>query len=386
MAIYEQKFSVDYAFDVYFTRDLFSTKNEILSKVIGDKKKKVLTVVDENLLSNTPGLKEKIEAWFKAHEKIVENIGIESVPGGEVIKNDLEVVDRLGRLSIEKGICRHSYIMVIGGGAVLDAVGYAASIIHRGVRLIRVPTTVLAQNDSAVGVKNGVNRFGVKNFYGVFSPPGAVINDYDFLASLPQRVWISGVSEAFKVATIKDKTFLNYLINNTDALRKRHRTAEEKMIRRGAILHLEHIGKGGDPFERGSSRPLDFGHWSAHKLESLTNFDVLHGEAVSIGVAVDLHYAALKGFIKESDARRIIMAMLAIGLPVFHPYMIEKFDQIMIGLDEFREHLGGELTVAMPDGIGNRLDVHEMDRDLIRQAIEMTSQYCIDGEPIKKLG
>ena len=169
MAIYEQKFSVDYAFDVYFTRDLFSPKNEILTKVIGDKKKKVLTVIDENLLNNTPGLIDKIDNWFKAHNHIADNIGIETVPGGEVIKNDLEVVDRLGRLSIEKGICRHSYIMVIGGGAVLDAVGYAASIIHRGVRLIRVPTTVLAQNDSAVGVKNGVNRFGVKNFYGVFS-------------------------------------------------------------------------------------------------------------------------------------------------------------------------------------------------------------------------
>src|SRR5262249_48180532 len=153
---------------------------------------------------------------------------------------------------------------------VLDAVGLVAATSHRGIRLIRVPTTVLAQNDSGVGVKNAVNLKGSKNFIGTFAPPFAVLNDLALIGNLPAREKIAGMAEAVKVALIRDAAFFQWLEQNIDALSLFERPAMAYMIRRCAEIHMRQIAEGGDPFESGSARPLDFGHWSAHKLESLT--------------------------------------------------------------------------------------------------------------------
>ncbi|NQZ71338.1 MAG: 3-dehydroquinate synthase [Lentisphaeria bacterium] len=375
MAIYQQKFSVKHQFDVYFTRGLFDQENEVLARALGSKNRKALIFIDANLAKQNPGLKAEILNWADYHKGCIDIKEIKELEGGEAIKNDPNIVDELAALYIKHKICRHSISIVIGGGALLDACGYVSSIVHRGVPLLRIPTTVLSQNDSGVGVKNGINRFGIKNFYGVFSPPGGVINDFNFLQSLPDRDWRSGLAEAFKVAIIKDADFLKYLIDNAGNFCKRQHKAEEEMVKRTAILHLEHIGKGGDPFESGSSRPLDFGHWSAHKLESLTNFSVTHGEAVSIGIALDLYYAAAIGLIKESEAQHICFVLKSIGLPVYHPYLETRFDDIIKGLEEFREHLGGELTIAMPKKLGSRTDLHEMDVDVIRASVKKLEAF-----------
>src|SRR5690606_2130347 len=161
-------------------------------------------------------------------------------------------------------ICRHSFVIAIGGGAVIDMVGYAAAIAHRGVKLIRIPTTVLSQNDSAVGVKNSINIFGKKNFLGTFAPPYAIINDHFFLTTLEQRDWISGIAEAIKVALIKDDVFFADIEKNCEKLRDREMEAMQYLIYRCAEMHMQHIAKGGEPFESGSSRQLEFGHWAAH--------------------------------------------------------------------------------------------------------------------------
>ena len=216
--------------------------------------------------------------------------------------------------------------MAIGGGAVLDAAGYAAATAHRGIRLIRVPTTVLAQDDSAMGVKNGINAFGKKNYLGTFAPPFAVINDVAFLQTLPDRHWRAGVSEAIKAALIKDRAFFDFLESQAAALKARDLVAMEQVIRRCAVLHLSHIASGGDPFELGSSRPLDFGHWSAHKLEQLTDHRLGHGEAVAIGIALDTTYSYLAGFLPEDDWRRIISLLPALGLSVYVPELGQNLD------------------------------------------------------------
>ena len=117
----------------------------------------------------------------------------------------------------EYGIDRHAYVLAVGGGALLDMVGYAAATAHRGVRLVRVPTTVLSQNDSGIGVKNSVNAFGKKNFLGTFAPPFAVFNDFTFLTTLSDRDWRAGISEAIKVALLKDATFFAFLEEHATA-------------------------------------------------------------------------------------------------------------------------------------------------------------------------
>ena len=292
--------------------------------------------------------------------------------GGEASKNDEAIYKEIVEATHLYGIDRHSYIAVIGGGAVIDMVGFAAAISHRGIRLIRIPTTVLSQNDSAVGVKNSVNLFGKKNYLGTFTPPYAVLNDFNFLKTLDDRDWRSGISEAIKVALIKDLSFFTWIEENSSALAAREMAPMQELIIRCAQMHLDHIS-GKDPFEFGSSRPLDFGHWAAHKLEHLSDFRIRHGEAVAIGIALDSTYSYLKEWISEDDLTRIIAVFKTLGFELFAPEL--GGDNLIKGLKEFQEHLGGQLTIMLLKALGKGEEVHEMDHELIHQAIDLLKSY-----------
>jgi 3-dehydroquinate synthase len=277
----------------------------------------------------------------------------------------MRIVDAVNKY----GIDRHSYLAAIGGGSLLDLAGFAAAISHRGIKHIRIPTTVLSQNDSGVGVKNGINFKGKKNFLGSFSPPVAVFNDDQFLTTLSVRDWRSGIAEAIKVALIKDADFFAWLEDHALQISNRDLEAMKYLIRKCADLHMEHI-RSGDPFETGSSRPLDFGHWSAHKLEQLTNFEVFHGEAVAMGIALDSMYSRLAGNLTEDEVNRIISLLLNMGFEISHPLMEvnEENSPILLGLQEFREHLGGRLTITLLTAIGKGKEVHEIDWKLVKEA------------------
>ena len=239
---------------------------------------------------------------------------VQIVPGGEAIKNDRDELDRLLRAFHDADLDRRSYVVVIGGGAVLDAVGFAAAVAHRGIRLIRLPTTTLAQADSGVGVKNAVNYFGKKNWMGAFAVPWAVINDTALLATLPDRDFVAGFSEAVKVALLKSPTVFDRLCRDAASIRQRDLDAALPMIRASVEFHLAHITRGGDPFEAREARPLDFGHWSAHKLEPMSGFTLRHGEAVALGVAIDSVYSSLALGLPERDAARILRCLGGSGL------------------------------------------------------------------------
>lgn len=372
-SIIKQKFSVSYQYDIHFTSGLFAPENRLLSSFFMERLAgtvpKLLVVIDEGVVTCHPALIERIRDYLK-HESSVQLVGeILRVPGGEAIKNHWESVDRIIESVAHHGIDRHSYIMAIGGGAVLDAVGYAATIAHRGIRHLRVPTTVLSQNDSGMGVKNGINYRGKKNFVGTFSPPVAVFNDNLFLLTLNDRAWVSGISEAVKVALIKDAAFFDWIEAHTDRLRRRDSETMDYLIFRCAELHLQHIA-GADPFEFGSSRPLDFGHWSAHKLEQLSDFEVLHGDAVAIGIALDTVYSAIVGMLPPHDAQRVLTVLQELGLPIFHPLLEgeQTAHPLLAGLEEFREHLGGRLTIMLLSAIGQGVEVHEVATEQVLRA------------------
>jgi 3-dehydroquinate synthase len=303
------------------------------------------------------------------------------VPGGERVKTEPALVTAVHEAIHRAGLDRHSYVVAVGGGAVLDMVGYAAATAHRGVRLVRVPTTVLAQNDSGVGVKNGVNAFGKKNFLGTFAPPTAVLNDAKFLTTLPARDWRSGIAEAIKVALLKDPDFFGFIEAHAVALVARDMPTMMRLIHRCAELHLEHIATSGDPFEFGSARPLDLGHWSAHKLEQLSDYSLRHGEAVSIGLALDSTYARLRGLLREDSWRRVLGVLSSVGLPLYARELSEFLPQrahprcILQGLNEFREHLGGRLTIILPDAIGHGIEVNEIDEPTMIHSIGILESY-----------
>jgi len=193
----EQTVQITYQYTVYFTHHLFARNNLLLRDVIRvssmGPSRKVLCVIDRGAVLHHPDLLIAIDTYCQEHNSVINLVAAPLViPGGERAKNDTTNVIAIQEAIHHYGICRHSFVMVIGGGAVIDMVGYAAATAHRGVRLIRVPTTVLSQNDSAVGVKNSVNAFGKKNFLGTFAPPAAVINDRAFLTTLLDRDWRSG--------------------------------------------------------------------------------------------------------------------------------------------------------------------------------------------------
>ena len=379
MTTRDWSFAVDFRFPVVFTRDAFAQDNAALADLMAPAADlpvaRAVVFVDAALLAARPGLTRDIHAWFaaQAHRRIALAAAPEPVDGGEAAKNGLAIVERVARLGVDLGLCRHSYVLILGGGAVLDAVGLGASLFHRGLRQIRLPTTTLGQCDAGLGVKNAVNLFGLKNLIGTFTPPWAVVDDARFLESQDDRTWRAGIAEAVKVAVIKDAVFFARIEHLAPELRSRSITALEEVVRTCAELHLAHITTSGDPFEHGSSRPLDFGHWSAHRLEALTKHRLQHGEAVAIGVALDALYAAGIGRLSEQDALRVVAVLRNLGFRLWDPC----FDlrdaagsrQIYAGLSQFREHLGGRLTLAMPDGLGRRSDIGAFDEAVCELAL-----------------
>ena len=377
--VFHQRFDVSFEYPVHFTRDVFDAGNPLFASVLDrlgeGRRYRAAVYVDSGAAEAHGGLLEGIKAYFHGYPDVLELAGPpQIVPGGESAKTGWgivrDVMSTVGNLHLD----RQSFVVAVGGGAVLDMVGFATSLVHRGLRLLRVPTTVLAQNDAGVGVKNGMDEHGQKNFVGTFAPPFAVINDFAFLATLRDRDWIGGVAEAFKVAIIKDAEFFAFLCENAENLRGRDQAVMEQLIRRCAVLHLEHIRDGGDAFESGSARPLDFGHWSAHRIETLSEYTVGHGQAVAVGIALDSHYAMTCGLIAADELERILSAIERCGLPIWDETLgrRDRDGELLIleGLRQFREHLGGSLNVTLPDGVGGRVEVHHVDADRIEQAVE----------------
>ena len=376
--IIRQRFAVTFDYAVAFTRDAFDPANPTLADTMGtaeaDPRPRCLAFVDMGVLAGHPALPEVIAAHFAARDDLPTLVAPPKLlPGGEAVKNDPALIGQMHDAILGHGIDRHSYVLAVGGGAFLDAVGLAASTAHRGVRLVRMPTTVLAQNDSGVGVKSAINLNGAKNQIGTFAPPWAVVNDAAFLDSLPQRDRIAGMAEEVKVALIRDGAFFEWLERSADALTLFEPDAVAHLIRRCAELHMRQIAEGGDPFEQGSARPLDFGHWAAHKLETLSRNHLRHGEAVAIGIALDTRYSVLAGLLPEGEDLRVAVLLEHLGFRLWHP-ALARVDaagrrQVLAGLEEFREHLGGRLTITLLAGIGRGVEVNAMDAALVESAI-----------------
>lgn len=366
--------TVSFQHRVRFTRGAFAPGNRLMADLLETRgRSKVLVFVENGLRNFFPQLEGEIHDHFSEIAGL-RLTGVEWLAGGEEAKRDDQVYQDAMAAIERHHIDRHSYVVVIGGGAFLDVIGFAASTGHRGVRLVRFPTTTLSQDDSGVGVKNGINAFGKKNFIGTFAVPYAVVNDFQFLHTQPELTRRAGLIEAVKVALVRDGEFFDWLEENVKGLLSLNEEILEEAVQRSAIHHARHISQGGDPFELGNSRPLDYGHWAAHKLEQLTDFELSHGEAVSVGVALDTLYAAKIGLLKTLDAERVLKLIEGLELPIWHEALelrdSKRRRRVFNGLEEFREHLGGELTVLLLKETGVGVDVHEIDEAIWESCAE----------------
>jgi len=376
MDVIEREITVSWRHQIHFTESVFSPENPLLREVImagGDRPPhKVFVVLDEALTRF--GIDRQIEEFFNANKGQLDLVRSPMVmEGGERVKNSYFHVSEIHSQIDRYHIDRHNYLICVGGGAILDMVGLAATTAHRGIRHIRIPSTTLSQDDSGVGVKNGINAFGKKNFIGTFCPPYAVINDFKLLESLPEREKRCGYVEAVKVACIRDAKFFESLEADAEALAAFELNAMKRLVYRCADLHLTHIATGGDPFEMGSARPLDFGHWAAHKLEQISEYKIRHGEAVAIGIALDVLYTVRKGLLSRESGDRILRLLRSLGFALFASEVTHTDSDgnllIIEGLNEFREHLGGELTITLLHEIGKGFEVHEMDMPVVLEAL-----------------
>lgn len=380
------RLAVPFTYPVIFTEDVFASANPVLADLVAAAREqpaansgngapplRARVFFDAGLVAAQPELPAQLLAYGRAQapELAAEAPGL--CPGGEVVKDGWAHVQTMIADLAARRLCRHSLVVAVGGGAFLDAVGFATALVHRGVRLVRLPSTALSQDDSGVGVKNGINFGGQKNFLGTFAPPWAVVNDLNLLRTLAPAVAADGVAEAFKVAIIKDAAFFAWLSEHAAALRAGDLSLLKEVVQRCAQLHLAHITGAGDPFERGQSRPLDFGHWAAHRLESLSGYQLRHGQAVAIGLALDSLYARDCGLLEPAELDQVLTALAAAGLPTWHPLLKARDADgelaVVAGLEQFREHLGGVLAITLPQGLGRQTEVHEMDLAAIERAI-----------------
>ncbi|MCA9194844.1 MAG: 3-dehydroquinate synthase [Planctomycetales bacterium] len=367
---YDIEFSVPMVHRLRFTEDCFGQDFDILKEVFehpAHSPARIQVWVDEGVAQADNSLCDRIATRLDQANGLELVSDVELLPGGERVKNDTRIIDHLLASINRDNLDRRSYIMAIGGGALLDAVGYAAAIAHRGIRLVRLPTSTLAQADSGVGVKNAVNWFGKKNWKGTFATPWAVVNDRNLLHGLSDRDYRCGFSEAVKVALLKNPVFFHFLADNASAIANRKQPYASEAIRQSVLLHLRHITQGGDPFEMLQARPLDFGHWSAHKLEAITDYALRHGEAVAIGIAVDVAYSHLRLGLPSEIAEQTISILQNLHLPIWDVALTGE--AVFDGLEEFRQHLGGQLTITLVEDLGYPRDVHSIERSVMREAI-----------------
>lgn len=372
MSRYDFQIPVTFKHRIVFTRDAFSSGNPELAEILAEGGgRKAIVFVEETVATISDGLEDQILNYFADLE--VDFRGVSIFPGGESCKADDSLVKKVWEVIDQAHLDRHSYALVVGGGAFLDAVGFAVACAHRGVRLVRFPTTTLSQDDSGVGVKSAINAFGKKNWVGAFSVPFAVINDFRFLHMQDESTRRGGLIEAVKVALVRDAEFFGWIEENLESLSDLDPATLEYCVEKSAMLHARHIATGGDPFETGSSRPLDFGHWAAHKLEAMTSYHLFHAPAVAVGLALDTLYSARCGLLKFSVADQVLRVLTGLKMAIYHPALDWVDDsgrrRVLDGLDEFREHLGGELTVLLLEDVGCGVDVHKIDEVVLGECI-----------------
>ena len=381
----DSPFAVSFQHRLRYTDDVLGKDRDVLTEILepsGNQVARVQIWVDHYVAQAQPELVPALEQFVRSRPQRFQPASeVQIIPGGEAVKNDPAYLEQILKAINDADLDRRSYLIVVGGGAVLDAVGFAAAIAHRGIRLVRLPTTTLAQADSGVGVKTAINFFGKKNWLGAFAVPWAVINDTALLASLPDRDFLCGFSEAVKVSLLKSPVVFGQLCRDADKIRRRDPQAALPMIRASVEFHLAHITQGGDPFEAMEARPLDFGHWSAHKLEPMSNFKLRHGEAVAIGLAIDVMYSQFALGLPAAEAAQILRCLTTLGFQLDHP-LLEETSALLDGLEEFRQHLGGRLTITMLRTIGDPVDVHEIDDAKMLQAIDFVARSGRPASPV----
>jgi 3-dehydroquinate synthase len=276
------------------------------------------------------------------------------------------LIDWLAQL----GLARRDVVVALGGGVIVDTVGWVASAYMRGVPYINVPTTLLAQVDAGIGGKVAVDHNAAKNLVGAFYQPRAVISCLEFLETLDPRQVRAGLAEVVKKAVIASPELFEFIERNADDLVRCRPKAAETLVRAASTIKCELVGR--DPYEADLRRPLNFGHTVGHAVETTTGYGpVLHGEAVSFGMAVAIDISRARGLLDPALAERVIRLLTDLGLPVRLEQLrsVPPVEDVLAALDKIREIRDGSLRFVLPVELGTTLIVDDVAEDEVRAAL-----------------
>lgn len=287
-------------------------------------------------------------------------------PAGESSKNIKTVTDIAGKL-MEFGADRETCLIALGGGVVGDVAGFVASIFMRGVPYIQIPTTLVAQVDSSIGGKTGVDLSQGKNLLGTFYQPSAVFANLSFLDTLPEKEFNNGLAEIIKYGIIDDEKMFRALEDNIDAVK-----SKDSKLMSGLVENCCQIKKSVveiDEKEHGLRRILNYGHTIGHSLEAISRYSITHGEGVALGMIAAAHISEKMGYLKNNESERIEALIRQAGLPVRIPKSLSG-EKIIAQLKMDKKKKGDVIHFVLLKKIGMPFINGYIEQSLIASVLE----------------
>lgn len=356
-------------YDIVETQDLFSPDNNALLSLGRIENARRFIVVDSNVYNYHSA---ELRSYF-AHHQI--NAKIVAFPGGEENKSMesfISLMDELVSFPIHR---RDEPIIAIGGGVLTDLVGFLASSYRRGVPHIKVPTTLMGYIDASLGIKNGINYYGIKNRLGSFHPPLRVLLDKCLLKTLPHRHLLNGICEIVKIAIIKDiELFAMLEDHGIHCVNTRFQDdVGNAVLQRAINAMVDELRQ--NLFEEDLNRKVDFGHTFCYGLETSHEKDLLHGEAVILDIATSIMIANKRKLLSESELIRVfeLVDRLGIGLntEILDPYLLWQC------LEERTCHRDGWQSVPFPHGLGKCIFLNDIGLDEIKAAVKSLRKLLV---------
>lgn len=341
---------------------VISTSFDKLSEAINSMDfhgRKITIITDSNVM---PLYSEQLKSALAG---ITDKIFLLSIPAGENHKN-LDTVDTIYDFLIKHHMDRHDLMIALGGGVVGDITGFAASTYLRGIAFIQIPTTLLAQTDSSIGGKTGVDFKGYKNMVGAFYMPKLVYMNISVLKSLDARQYASGFAEIMKHGLIKDQKYYLWLIDNMYEINERDPDTLIKMIKRSCEIKRDVVER--DPKEHGERALLNFGHTIGHAIEKYRNFELLHGECVALGCIAAAYISYKRDLLDKDSYYEIRDMFVPFGLPISVDNI--DIDNIYEIMKSDKKVDSGIIKFVLLKDIGKAEVVNDVNEDEIKAAIK----------------
>ncbi len=377
MIVHVRALSSSFEYPVCFTSDVFSPMNRDLRHLIvrrePEERHRVAAIVDRGALAAQPELNLHIERYARCHNDALDLVAPPIVQGGgEGMKDDASLPARLQAYFHALELDRRSVLLVVGGASLLDLVGFAASTVQSAPRVVRVPTTTLAQAGPAVLPKSAINAFGTKDFLCTFRAPYAVVCDRRFVETQKTRDKVFGLVQAVRAALLWDEELFGWIVAHASRLASGERDAVAELLQQSAALHADFAASTVDEDVYGPEGPLALGAWAAERIELHTERRIRQGEALAVGIALDTTLGALHGTNTEGEREAIHRLLERLGLRLWHDALgnVDSEGRLLL-LDGLSERASGRAphVPLLRNGIGNGVMPHDLREDVLREAI-----------------